>query len=309
MESFVFSFGQATRVGIRIYMRTNKNTSKIILAVIVAFLATMISYSAFSNMQRQMHEQRKLIDLMQKTPPKNQNIGNFAYAVATVNLKAGEIVSDSDVDFQSFDVENKGAFENRSEVVNKVLLQDITSGNVFTNSHIAKISSDDSSLQEGYRALTLPADSFKGKSDTMTPGSFVDIYSSSNNNTWVLENVKIMSLEADKKSDGTTPVATNIINATAVTFAVSADDISDFILNTSKGNLMLVTRNPNDKKVFKRKSSYPDYSVNSMNSLPNLPSEVPISNFSGLPEPLQPTIQLPSVEVIEANVKTKVTFD
>ncbi len=300
-------------------MRTNKNTSKIILAVTVAILATMISYSAFSNMRNQMSEQQKVIEAMQNSAKiGTDNAASYAYAVAVSNLKAGEIVSDQDVDFKQFDIQNKDAFENRSDVVNKILLKDITAGDTFSTAHIAKISNDDVSLREGYRALTLPADNFQGKSETMKQGSLIDIYSTSNESDWVLEGIRIISFEGNKNVVPTSTAA-GIMDATSITFEVPTEDISSFISNISKGKLMLVTRNANDKVVANKKKKNSVYSANSYPSLPNLPSSVPINDFtgknsipgdlSGLPQPIKPVIQQPEVEVIEANVKSKVTFE
>lgn len=300
-------------------MRTNKNTSKIVLAVTVAFLATMISYSAFSKMQSQMSDQQKIIESMQTTKTGEQ-VANYAYAVATKDLAAGEIVSDQDVDFKPSSIENIDAFENRSDVVNKVLLKGITAGETFTSAHIAKISNDDVTLKDGYRALTLPADNFQGKSETMKAGSVIDIYSTAVDSNWFLEGIRIMSFESSKPVvPGVAPTTPGIMDASAITFEVPADQISYFISNVSKGKLMLVTRNANDKAVARKPvKKHTTYSASSYPSLPNLPSSVPItnlsgakeaSNLSGLPQPIQPTVQQPSVEVIEANVKSKVTFD
>lgn len=300
-------------------MRNNKNTSKIILAVAVAILATMISYSAFSNMHNQLQEQQKLINVMQSTKAGSEN-ETFAYAVSTVDLKAGELVADTDVDFKQFDAKNANAFDNRSDVINKVLLKDIKSGEVFTNAHIAKISNDDVSLRDGYRALTLPSDNFQGKSDKMQPGSFVDIYSAASDNSWVLEDVRIISFESANKGIVSKPTV-SMADASAITFEVSEDSISDFISNISKSKLVLVARSANDQKVVHKKSKphnhinyQSNYSGSSIPSLPNLPKSVPISNFSeknysALPQPIQPAVQQSAVEVIEANVKSKVTFD
>lgn len=299
-------------------MRSNKNRSKIILAFTVALLATLISYTGFKNMHNQLSEQQRLIDLMQKTSAATTAAKeNYAYAVATVDLKSGEIVTDTDVDFKQFNAINSNAFDNRSDVINKVLLKDIKSGDTFTTAHIAKISNDDVSLQDGYRALTLPADNFQGKSDTMKIGSCVDVYSASADSAWVLENVKLMSFESGKSANANSP-APGIMEASAITFEVPADSISDFISNISKSKLVLVARSANDKKVFHKKVNAPHgggFNAGSMSSLPNLPKSVPInnlpggSNLSGLPQPIKPLAQQPSVEVIEANVKSKVTFD
>lgn len=314
-------------------MRTNKNTTKIVLAVTVAILTTMISYATFSGMQKEVVEQRKIIESMQQNKQLAHTVGDYAYAVARTNLKAGEIVSDQDVDFQQFDVENTDAFDNRADVVNKVLLKDISAGATFTHTHIAQISSDNVSLREGYRALTLPADNFQGRSETMKPGSLVDIYSTSGDGNWILENVKLLSFASGKS--GVSTSSPSITNANEITFEVSASDISGFISNVSKGKLMLVTRNPNDKKIVHKKyKSYDNnYSAGAYSSgsypsaaytpLPDLPASVPISNFpsskkrknykggnlSGLPQPIQPIIKPQSVEIIEANVKSKVTFN
>jgi len=287
-------------------MRSSKNRSKIILATVVALLAWFISYSVFKGMNGQLSEQQKLIEIMQKHKAGEYD-NTQAYGVATFDLKAGEIVSEEDVDFKNFEVTNALAFENRSDIVNKVLLQDISSGDVFTSSHIAKISNDDLSLKEGYRALTLPSDKFQGRSAKMKPGAFVDIYSTSADSSWVLENVRIISAEGEKGA------AVALDSSTDITFEVPADSISDFISNASKENLVLVARGANDKKVNHKKSK-PSYNAGSMSSLPNIPSSVPIgdfggSNMSGLPLPIQPMAQSDSVELIEANVKSKVTFD
>ena len=103
-------------------MRKNKNTSKIILAFIVAILATMITYSALNNQQKELDGKEKLIELMQNTKVQSANVGDYAYAVATKDLKAGELVADGDVDFKQFPHADAKAFENRSDVINKVLL-------------------------------------------------------------------------------------------------------------------------------------------------------------------------------------------
>lgn len=301
-------------------MRKNKNTSKIILALIVAFLAMAGSYSGFKNMNSELEEKNRLIQLMQTTnKPKDQ--GDYAYAVAKINLKAGEIISDEDVDFQSFTTINTSAFDNRSNVVNKILLKDINSGDVFTNAHIAQISSDDLTLKEGYRALTLPMSNFQGQSASMTLGSYVDIYSMSPESDWASEKTKIIGIDGGSSASGTGAKVADkgLLGASTVTFEVSTNDLSDFISNVAKGNLILVARNQNDKKIVHRKSKAPKIDIGSMGNfspssiptLPNFPasSPEPVSNLSGLPQPVSPVNSSSSVEVIEANVKSQVTFD
>lgn len=288
-------------------MRTNKNRSKLILAATVAIVITMFSYSKFSDMQTQLSQKQKDLDAIQRLQL-NETQNTYAYAVATTDLKAGEMVSDEDVDFKQFDAQNANAFENRSDVVNKVLLQDIGAGQQFTTAQIAKVSKDDTSLKDGFRALTLPADNFQGKSNTMTPGSQVDIYSASPDSNWILEAVKIISYEGPNAASG-------IVGASAITFEVPADNVSDFISNVSKSKMVLVARSANDKSIYhkKPKQTLPaSYGASTMSNLPNLPKSVPIkdlSGSSGLPQPIQPVAQPPSVELIEANVKSKVTFD
>lgn len=292
-------------------MRNNKNTPKIILALFVAVLVTIISYSVFSNMRNQINMKDQYISQIQAKEAANRP-ETYAYVVAKGDLKAGQMVADEDIDVKPFSILNVNAFDNRSDVVNKVLLKDIMAGEVFTNAHIARISSDDVTLKEGYRALTLPADSFQGKADTMVPGTSIDIYSSVNNSDWVMENVKIMSFENSKATPGST-VPTTIQTATAITFEVPVDSVTEFISNISKGKLVLVARGANDKKIYHKKKPHvsinSDYSASSYPALPSLPKAPQVNNLSGLPEPLTPTVQSPSVEVIEANVKSKVTFD
>lgn len=288
-------------------MRSNKNRSKLILATTFAIVIIVFSYSQINNMQTQLSQKQKDLDAIQKIQL-NEAQNTYAYAIATTDLKAGEIVSDEDVDFKSFDIQNTNAFENRSDVVNKVLLQDIGIGQQFTTAQIAKVSNDDISLKEGYRALTLPADNFQGRSNSMTPGSLVDIYSASPDSDWVLEAVKVMSYDGPNAEGG-------IAGASSITFEVPAENVSDFISNVSKSKMVLVARSASDKSVYhkKPKHSLPSsYGASTMSNLPNLPKSVPIKDLSGpsgLPQPIQPVAQPASVELIEANVKSKVTFD
>lgn len=292
-------------------MRKNKNTPKIVMAGIIAFLVMIAFYAYLNKMSNKMTEQQQVIDLMQRTNTAEDENASYAYAVATDNLKAGEMVTDIDVDFKEFDIKESNAFENRSDVVNKILLKDITSGEPFTSAHIAKVSSENLKLKDGYRAITLPAENFQGKSNKMVLGSSVDIYSANPEDGWVLEDIKIIAL--DNGESGTDQKDTNITKATAITFEVAVGEISDIISSASKGKLVLVARNANDKRIIhkmKKSSSNKSSGFSSAGaSLPNLPSSPPISNLSGLPQPIQPTIQSDAVEVIEANVKSKVTFE
>lgn len=289
-------------------MRRSKNTSKIILAGAIAFFVMVAFYVYLNKMSNKMAEQQQVIDLMQRTNAENDTDASYAYAVATDNLKAGELVTDIDVDFKEFDIKQGDAFENRSDVVNKILLNDINSGDIFTSSQIAKVSADNIELKEGYRSITLPAESFQGKSNKMTLGSSVDIYSSNTEDDWALEDIKIIGFESAGKDASSTD--TNINNASSINFEVSVGEISDFISYASKGKLVLVARSANDKKIIhKIKHAKSSKNSSSFSSLPNLSPTPNISNLSGLPQPTQPTIQSESVEVIEANVKSKVTFD
>ncbi len=315
-------------------MRTNKNTPKIILAITVALLATLISYTTFSSMQKELNEQKKLINVMQQVQTANKNkIETFAYAVSTKELKSGEIVSEDDVDFKNFTVEDKEAFDNRSDIVNKVLLKDIGMGEVFTSSHIAKISSDNIELKEGYRALTLPADNFQGKSAKMKIGSLIDIYSSNTDSPWFLEGIKILNFESRQKTDtAQNSKDISIFDANSITFEVPVAYVPDFISNASKNKLVLVTRGEHEKTIRRSAPSsavkkHTETSINykaeanRLNSLPKMPKSLPsisgISSpavsgsgeFRDLPAPVQPKAEGPSVEIIEANVKSKVTFD
>lgn len=272
----------------------------------VAILATIISLSAFKNMNQKLAAQEQLINLMQKTKT-DQYKETYAYAVSTKDLKAGEIVSDADVDFKQFDQKNLQNFETRSDVVNKVLLKDITTGEAFTGDHIARISDDNVNLREGFRAITLPASKFEGKSSKMKIGSNVDIINTSNNEEWSMENVKIIDLEG--ASSGIK--SSDVVAASSITFEVPAADIADFIANASKGNPVLIARSANDKKIYRKKTrpvSTSNYAGN-YTPLPNLPANVPIENMSGLPQPITPAAPQSEVEVIEANVKSKVTFE
>ncbi|MBP7212209.1 hypothetical protein KBA27_05180 [bacterium] len=248
-------------------MRKNINKKKMIIAVTIAFFVTILSYASFNGMSKQLAQQKQLIQQMQLRDGGN-GAETFTYAVATKDLKAGELVSDADIEFKDFDSKQPDAFDARSAVVNRVLLADIKAGETFTSYHIAKVSNDSIALRPGYRALTLPADNFQGKSKKMTDGTVVDVYSSASDSPWKLEGVRIVSFDSSSatatqgsssdsssSSSSSKPAnsAPDITTATSITFEVATNDISAFISNASKSKLMLVERNPNDKTIHHSK--------------------------------------------------------
>jgi Flp pilus assembly protein CpaB len=279
-------------------MRKNKNTSKIILATIVAILAAMVSYSAFNSLHQQVSEQKQLINLMHKTKSgKKKKNEKYSYAIAKKNLKAGNTLKHTDFKFKDFEEKSLTKIKNKSQLIGKILLKNIDKDEAFTMKHIGNASTD-VIIKEGYRALTMKSSNFEGKSNKMQVGTSVDIYSTSKRTKWSLEDIRIADIE------GRSGRKSNLVDSASVTFEVPVDKISEFISNASKTKMVLVARGPNSKP--KKKQEKPKISEP---ALPNLPSAPPIENLSGLPLPLQPEASPVEIELIEANVKSKVRFD
>lgn len=276
----------------------------------MAIVATVFSFGAFNGLnsnlyekERALKEKDQLIELMKKSQStKRDKKTTYRYFVANKDLKAGHKLEKSDIDQKTFETKKIDSVKSEKDLVGKILLKSISDGQAFSISHVPSLLDSGIELKKGYRALTLPAASFQGKTNDMEVGTSVDVFTSSSKNNWSLENIRIIGLESRTGDDS------SMLNSQSITFEVPASDIQNFISNSSRNKMVLVARSPYDttskKRSVVKKSVAPEDTV-----LPSLPKAPEIKNLSGLPDPLQPDSSSYEVEMIEANVKSKVQFE
>lgn len=302
----------------------NKNKQKIFISLVIGVLVSCVSLNTFSTMQKQIKEQDKIIQEMKKKEDHKISQKNV-YVTVIRDIPAGEAVSEQDIMLTAIEQKYDDAITEKEKAIGKVLLEPVKPGQILTNylftGVVLKKDISLQGLQEGYRALTLSTSALEGLSSEMKQGSYVDIFSKSKSNKFILSKVKILSLEPtdDKKKD------VSITQASTVTFEVRIDKIEELVEIYSSGKILLVMRPVGDDTVIvskkkqetiaKEKKSKEVVAKNSnIYGSTKLP-ELPIAQ-APLPPPVKevPVAEVVAkknkiVEVIEANNKKQINFD
>lgn len=318
-------------------MRSKQNKKKMLIATVIGVFAGVAMLSS-SNGQRDMinglntrlMEQDKVIASLKNSPstggvtPVQINKAVFAKA----DLAAGTSISPENAEVKDINpaLAPRNGYADISALIGKTLAAPVKAGDYITKDKIAVIPDGSSlNLAPGMRAVTLPIDSIKGLASYVVVGSRVDILPMGTRNGVqdVLQNIKILSLE----NDPATPSNVIASKATGITFEVPTSMVYGLVSAATDGKLQVIARSPNDKSTTATiRHSAPRYSSHSEAALPPLNMQLPkvpgnISivpekgltpekSLGGLPEPTEPP-KPPSrkVELIQANVKSEVSFD
>lgn len=298
-------------------MNFQRNKTRIIVAVTIGIIAFILINLYVGNMQKQLDTQKKLLMLMQQN---QTSVAQVEYLTATKDLKIGDVLKEEDVKLVKSQKEVKNGLKDLKEVVGEKLLEDVKVESVLTENLFAKTYQktvgEHKALKPSQRALTLDISNFQGLSNDMVAGKSVDMYLTAKDKKWSLSNVTILSCDSNPDK---TPICTSLTKAKTVTLAIENNKITEVIESISQGKILLVLTNPNDKSVTtkqvstnanqrlsKLNSNYsPEF--DNVNDLPNLPS-LNSPETRDLPSPFMPISSGQSIEVIQANTRTKVEY-
>ncbi len=307
----------------------NKNIKNILISLLIGVGISFYAYDLYAKQQKQITAQNQLIQVM-KLRDEQLAKQTFTYFVPIKDLATGTTVTVMDIKKTTISQKQSDAITTQNDIIGSVLLRDIKEGQIFTEQDFTKIIiNNDKTLREGYRALTVPTEALDGMSTDMKEGTLIDIFSKSSSEGKILSKIKIISLVPLKQEtivEKTANTVTNepekktplaITQAKSVTFEIPINRVQDFVEIYSAGKIMLVMRPVGDDTIIKsKKEEKQKAQTNSQNTnydsakLPSLPvvQTYEDPSINELPAPIKLNKYTTSVEIIEANSKTQISF-
>ena len=308
----------------------NKNIKNILISLLIGAGIAFYAYDLYAKQQKQIFEQNQLIQVM-KLRDEQLAKQTFTYFVPIRDLQTGTTVTVMDIKKVTIPQKQDFAITSQNNIIGSVLLRDVKEGQIFTEEDFTKIiTNQDKNLREGYRALTVSTEDLDGLAFDMKEGSLIDIFSKTSSDGKVLSKIKILSLVPTKQEtiiEKTANSATleqttkkeplSITQAKKVTFEIPINKVQDFVEIYSSGKIMLVMRPIGDDTIIKPKKEEKKKEKNTSQNtnydsakLPSLPvvQTYEDPSINELPSPIKVNTHTNSIEIIEANSKTKVSF-
>jgi pilus assembly protein CpaB len=184
----------------------------------------------------------------------NTNVGSDKVIVATQDVTLGTVLQENmlkEVPWPG-DSKPKGAFAKTSELVSRVVVTNVLSGEPILDSRLAPVGSKgglSAVIPEGQRAITVKVNEVVGVAGFALPGSFVDIMIHTKDgddeaiSKIVLERILVLAIAQESNRDDTKPKVVN-----AVTLQVTPQEAEKIDLARGVGSLSLVLRNQTDQR-------------------------------------------------------------
>lgn len=281
-------------------MSIKKNKNKLIISAIAGVIVALLCYQNFASMQSQIETQKKQINTLQNQGL-SANPNAQTYLVAAKNIAKGQKIKEDDLKFKTLEVKIGGGITNKVDVVGAIATNDINEGGILTEKMFEGKKVDPSGLKTNYRAVSVPYEKIQGLSSYIKPLTYVDIYSTSQNMPYSIDNIRIMSF--DKEESGT--------KIKTITFEIPKYEVPIFVEAMSSSKLLLVSRGadePSSEASSGGKGGLepPRLAPLVVNDLEALPAPMSPKGGSINISPLKP---MNTVEIIQANTKTQVVFD
>lgn len=309
-------------------MHSKSNRKKMIIALTAGFLAALGMFTSFN--QKDAQEQKSINEVQILKNQMNKLSDNITIGISPISkdiailakqkIPVGTVLKAEMMESKQINPQlmPTNSLNNLYSLIGKISIKDINSGDFIKNSDIAENTYTEIDLPDGMRAISVPVAYLQGLASFIKKGSCVDIISTAKTSTeqpeLILQNIKLISI------DGATAGVTESNKATSLTFQIPASSSARIVNAMMSGKLLIVARNFTDKKIISKNykerihSSKSNSSINinplSANyKLPELPTLTKISP-NGLPQPASPTASSSrKVELIQANVKSDVTFN
>jgi len=301
-------------------MRHKQNKKKLFIAVMLAIVAGLTVFSSMNSqkttintLSQQLAEQQKTITQLKDTSSQvSNNILGSKVAVAKQDVKAGTKLTADMLELK--EITGKITDDNikdLSVLEGQILSEDVKAGSPVTKSRTLGLRYINLDIPQGMRAITIPVSYIQGLASYITVGSKIDVISVKKNDNpeFIVQGVKIISLEGQNVAGSEAPSS----KADAVTLLVPVNTVPRLVDAMANGKLQVIARGFSDNHVVKSyirmSNSENTYSSNKF-TLPPPPNEIRLTGISNIKQnsgSLAPIYQ--KVEVIQANVKSEVSFD
>jgi pilus assembly protein CpaB len=221
--------------------RSNRTLIVVLVAVVVAGLASFGVYRA-----------------IQQMPVREVEVRSLHQVVASHDLQMGQMITKDDVKLVAWPASSpvdKG-FTSIETVLNRGLLDRVVTNEPLTESKVAPLEAGAGlapTITEGMRALSVKVNDVIGVAGFVVPGAHVDVLVTLANRSGmpdsmtrvVVSDVEVLTagtrIDREKARDGQ-PIA-----ASVVTLLVTPPDAEKITLAGNEGSIMLTLRNPMDR--------------------------------------------------------------
>lgn len=288
-------------------MRSGQNKRKVFIAIIIAGIAASAVYLLFQDLNNKLDlqgqmlfQQNKVISSLNKGK-KSKNATKskkYNFIVAKQDIKKGEKLTSEMLNIKEYSVDMPGAYSKISDILNKISIKDIKEGNVITSMDFVERSFENGYIPKGMRIITIPINFVQGVASYIKVGSKVDVISAQNNKTsepdYILQNVEVVALEPLKtvKQDG----EITAVQASSISLQIPALKASKVVNAMQNGKIHFISRGMSDNSILQNREP----EIKPLSEPPEL---------LALPEPAIPEPERESVEMIQANIKSEITFD
>jgi Flp pilus assembly protein CpaB len=305
-------------------MRNKQNKKKMIIAIMLSIIAGFIVYNSMNGNKATIDKLNRTLEAQQQTIKKlessssqeNNQFVNQKLAVAKKDLKAGEKLTLDMIELKESTVQKDmpDAVNDLTFLLGQTLAEDVVTGALITKSKLLGSKSESFDIPTGMRAITIPSSSIQGMASYITVGSKIDIISAKkeNNSEFLIQGAKIISFEG-----ANTTVSGSVMSKyDGITILVPVSVVPRLVDAMSNGKLQIVARGYGDNKVVKtfvRTNKYLTKQTSSDFSVPPPPDGIKLPGISEIKSNSTLVSSEKSkarvVEVIQANVKTDVSFE
>lgn len=190
-------------------MRSKKTKKKILVAVVLALLASMGIFGMINGQKASIEELNKKLaeqqaaaqaamQAQQNNPAALQETITTA-VLAKVDIKTGDLITFDKIEKKEFKKTElpAGYFVGESMVIGKTASQDILQGKVIESADVFAENQDMLDIPPGMRAITIPTDSIQGLTSYIFVGTKIDILKLKSPPEYIAQNVKIVAFETN----------------------------------------------------------------------------------------------------------------
>ncbi|EKE02831.1 MAG: Flp pilus assembly protein CpaB [uncultured bacterium] len=310
-------------------MRPKQNKKKLVIAITVGVLVSLVLFSQIGGVNKRVQEQIQIANAYKKQLDAERAQKKDATSVDSVQIVVAKslLLKDTKLTKEMLELKDHKIaalrpehIKNMDSIVGCTLNVSLNPGEPITTWLLKELQPKTLEVPQGMRAITIPIEYIQGLASYVEIGSKLDLHSASRENTkekgeLIVQNIKVIAFEKKEQPspvEGQKPIEA----ISAVTIEVPAAKTAKLVEAMVNGKLQLALRNINDDEIIalpkKAVAQAPPF-----NPPPSLPTSIlpPINmkNINDLPVPAAPP-KKPSkppatVEFIQANVKSEVTFN
>lgn len=244
----------------------------------------------------------------------DQKVSQKNVVIASSMLKKGEVIAANKLRFRKVDADvvTDDHFKSITEVVGKVLSQDVKPYEPLLSTMLVEMEFKDFHLPVRMRAISVPTSYILGLAYYHKVGSKVDILSAikapDGKFPIIVQNATILAVDKAKPVRAGKNSQPQPVGEQALTFEVPASKIREFVTAAVSGKIQIVSRSRDDNQVVRYQS---DKEKDQYVAPPVSLRDIQDTSIGELPEPVIPDIEpaVRKVEMIQANVKSEIEFN